>query len=215
MRIILNYTKDSIKDYTPSKDLKSLIEMVSEVMSEEEYRQHELNKLKFKGEGDGDWTNENRTVTSKEWLSLYKYDQHYGNWRSQPQVCPSAWKGNILDFGAGSGTPWVEIRDDFNLYLVEANLLLAEGLRESYKNYPNVKVVGSLKEVEDVKFDYIYSKDVVEHVRFVDEHFDIFYMLLNPNGHCNLLIDASPSGGHVWNLHEDTTPNPFWSQYIS
>ena len=217
MHEILGFKKENIKDYTPSKSLESLIALVSETMTEEEYQNSPYGSQKFYGEVNvEDWANNNKEANPRNWLSIYKFDKFYGsNWKSQPKACPQEWKGNVLDFGAGPGTPWTDIREEFILYLLEANLVIADMLRESYKDYDNVKVVTSLLEVKDIQFNFIYSKEVIEHVRYTNEHFDIFYLLTKPEGECKLLIDPSPAPGHVYNLHEDSISNQFWSQYIN
>ena len=164
--MLLQFNKSEI-ELTLSQPLLELIELVSNSYTLKEYEDSKFNPLKFYGNGINDWGEFNKTTTPTEWLSIYKYSKEYGNWSSTSKSCNPSWKGNILDFGAGSGTPWINIHPGMTLYLLEANLFLANGLKETYSTYSNVKVINSLKEVSNIKFDYIYSKDVLEHVRYI------------------------------------------------
>jgi hypothetical protein len=211
--LIIQFKKDEILSFPQVKSLKKLVNLVTNSFTLQEYEQSRFNLLKFYGNGTNDWEEFNKITTPKEWLSIYKYSKEYGNWSTITNSCDSSWNGNILDFGAGAGLPWNNIHSNMNLYLLEANLTIAEKLKETYSSYDNVKVITSFKEILNVKFNYIYSKDVLEHVRYINEHLDILYYLGNQNCSYNLSIDPAPSGGHVLNLHPDTVINEFWSQF--
>jgi hypothetical protein len=210
--MLLQFNKSQI-ELSPNQPLSKLIDLVSDSLTLNEYEESKFNPLKFYGNGPNDWGNFNEITSPIEWLSIYKYSKEYGNWSTITNPCNPSWKGNILDFGAGSGTPWSNINPDITLYLLEANLILAKGLKETYNIYDNVKIITSLKEISDIKFDFIYSKDVLEHVRYINEHLDILYYLGNPDCTYFLEIDESPSPGHVLNLHTDSTMNSFWLQF--
>jgi hypothetical protein len=210
--MLLQFNKSEI-ELTLSQPLLELIELVSNSYTLKEYEDSKFNPLKFYGNGINDWGEFNKTTTPTEWLSIYKYSKEYGNWSSTSKSCNPSWKGNILDFGAGSGTPWINIHPGMTLYLLEANLFLANGLKETYSTYSNVKVINSLKEVSNIKFDYIYSKDVLEHVRYINEHLNILYYLGNIDCAYSLEIDEAPSPGHVLNLHKDSIIDSFWLQF--
>ena len=210
--MLLQFTKTQI-NLSPKQSLSKLIKLVSNSYSLKEYENSKFNPLKFFGNGDSDWGEFNKTTTPIEWLSIYKYSKEYGNWSTSTNACNPTWEGNVLDFGAGSGTPWNNIPPNVTLYLLETNLLLADGLKETYSTYNNVKVITSLKEVSNIKFNHIYSKDVLEHVRYVNEHLDILYHLGNPDCTYSLEIDEAPSPGHVLSLHPDTTIDSLWLQF--
>ena len=88
-------------------------------------------------------------------------------------------------------------------------------LKESYKSSPNVKIISDFNEIINIKFDHIYSKDVLEHVRYINEHLKILYYLGNNNCSYNILIDDASSDGHVLNLYPDTVlKTGFWTGEI-
>ena len=211
----IKYNKNQIKKYGNEEKLDELINLVSEFSTLEEYKNTSYYKdknINFKG-GGGNWQDLNAKTTPKEWLSIYRYADEYGNWKSKPNTCSPLWKNkSVLDFGAGSGTPWEGV-SGVNLYLLEANLGLSSLLKKTYEPFPNVRVITTFKELpKGIRFDFIYSKDVLEHVRYINEHLEILYYLGNENCDYNLIIDNVPSGGHVINLHEDTIiKTNFWS----
>lgn len=205
--MLIKYNKNKIKKYGNEERLDELINLVSEFSTLEEYKNTSYYKdknISFKGAG-GNWQNLNAKTTPKEWLSIYRYADEYGNWKTKPNTCSPQWKNKkVLDFGAGAGTPWEGV-DGVNLYLLEANLHISSLLKKTYEPFSNVKVITTFKELpKDVRFDFIYSKDVLEHVRYINEHLEILYYLGNENCDYYLMIDEGPSAGHVINLHEDT-----------
>jgi len=212
----VQYNKNQIKKYGDEKKLNELIDLVSECSTLKEYKKFR-SKYKdnnYAGEGASNWNNSNSLCTPKEWLAIYKYADEYGNWSSKTQICGPAWKDKtVLDFGAGSGTPWSGDIDGVDLYLLEANLGISSLLKKRYESFPNVKIITTFKELpKDIKFDYIYSKNVLEHVRYLNEHLEILYYLGNENCDYWLQIDPNPMGGHVMNLHEDTKiKTQFWN----
>ena len=210
--MLLQFNKTQI-DLSPKQSLSKLINLVSDSLTLKEYEESKFNPLKFYGGGPSDWGEFNTTTTPVEWLSIYKYSKEYGNWSTSTNACNPTWEGNVLDFGAGSGTPWNNIPPNVTLYLLEANLILADGLKETYSTYNNVKVITSLKEISNIQFNHIYSKDVLEHVRYINEHLDILYYLGNADCTYSLEIDEAPSPGHVLNLHNDSIIDSFWLQF--
>lgn len=210
--MIISYNKTEIKEYKPESSLDVLIDLVSKSLTPEEYDKTEFSKMKLQGNGSSDWHRFfNSTLDPITWLSIYKYDKLYGsNWTTTPKSMNLISGGNVLDFGAGSGTPWVDIPDTIHLYLLEANLVLFDRLVANYSNNKNVTVINSFYDIKSLKFDYVYSKDVLEHVRYVNEHLDILYYLGNEQCSYYLDIDTASAGTHVLNLHLDTTINDFW-----
>ena len=206
-RKVITFNKNEIKPYGDETKLQELLDLVSEYSTLKEYKKFrsKYKNNNYTGEGASNWNNSNVLCTPKEWLSIYRYADEYGNWLSKTNTCNPAWKNKtVLDFGAGSGTPWEGV-DDVNLYLLEANLGLSSLLKKTYEPFSNVKIVTTLNELpKDIKFDYIYSNDVLEHVRYINEHLEILYYLGNETCNYDLIIDEAPSGGHVLNLHEDT-----------
>jgi hypothetical protein len=143
--LVLQFEKNTITSFPQTKSLEELIDLVVDSYTLQEYEQSKFNPLKFYGNGPNDWGEFNKITTPKEWLSIYKYSKEYGNWNTYTNSCDLSWKGNILDFGAGSGIPWNGISSNINLYLYEANLAIAEKLEDYYYSYKNVKVVTSFK----------------------------------------------------------------------
>jgi 2-polyprenyl-3-methyl-5-hydroxy-6-metoxy-1,4-benzoquinol methylase len=214
--MILEFKKENIINFKTINKLENLIKLVTKTLTYKEYQKTDFYKMVLPGEGNSDWHKFfNYTTDPITWLSIYKYDKLYGsNWSSNSKSMNLISKGNILDFGAGSGMPWVHIPDEVTLYLLEINLVLFNKLVENYASYKNVKVINSLNEIKTLKFDFIYSKDVLEHVRYVNEHLEILYHLGNDSCQYYLDIDSSPAGTHVLNLHDDTIINDFWMKLI-
>ena len=102
------------------------------------------------------------------------------------------------------------IPKEIDLFLVEINLAAAEKLKRNYRQNSNVKIVTDLNDIKDIRFDFIYSKDTIEHVRYLNEHLNIFYILGKPTCRYTIFLDNCPSEGHVYDLHEDTILNKFW-----
>ena len=157
-----------------------------------------------------------KKATIKEWLSIYRHSKEYGNWEVNTRTLSETSFGNVLDFGAGVGEPWKisSINENTHLYLLEANLKMASELEETYKSLNNVTIVTSLQDIKHLKFSLIYSNDVLEHVRYVNEHLDIFWHLGDTNCLNHHIIDYGLAEGHVLNLHQDTIINKFWENYI-
>ena len=219
-RITGNFNKKDI-NYKPNRNLEDLINLTCESISYEEYQNSKFSKPPYSFtvlNGSMHWEDSSKISTPQEWLGIYRYAPDYGkHWKSLPVDCfKHCRSGNVLDFGAGVGTPWINIPEEVTLYLYEANLQMANELKEIYQSHHNVIVVTSFKDIKDVKFDYIYSHDVIEHVRYVNEHLDILYYLGNDkNCIYNLLVDVGFSPNHVLNLHKDSILNNFWSSQIA
>jgi hypothetical protein len=210
--LILRFKKNNQIPVLETEAVRELISLVSDSYTAEEYEKSRFDTLKLYGNGPNDWGELNKTITPKEWFSLYRYSKEYGNFTTITNSYNfNVRQGNVLDFGAGSGLPWVDIPSEVTLYLLEANLVLAERLKNTYSEYTNVKVVTLLEEIADIRFDYVYSKDVLEHVRYINEHLNILYHLGNLECQYDLMIDTAPSGGHVLNLYGDTTIDSFWT----
>jgi hypothetical protein len=214
--MILTFKKEDVVGVKTTNKLENLIKLVTKTLTYEEYEKTDFSRMQLPGEGASDWHKFfNRTTDPATWLSIYKYDKLYGsNWYSNSKPMDLISEGNVLDFGAGSGTPWISVPDNVTLYLLEVNLVLSNKLIENYSGYKNVKVVNSLDEIKTLKFDFIYSKDVLEHVRYVNEHLEILYHLGNESCQYYLDIDSAPAGTHVLNLHDDTIISDFWMKYV-
>jgi len=210
------------------KSLDELINLVDKSLTLEQYKKFRSKKnYNFIGEGYNQrWNDCNLNATPEEWLSIYKYSDEYNNFKQAPNRIPQEWvKGhnvwgsnfkNILDFGAGPGEPWSikSIDSNVNLYLLEANLSIANNLKEKYKwDCDNVHVVTSFQEIKHIKFNYIYSRDVIEHVRNLNEHLDLLYHLGAEDACYFYKIDGQPNPVHVLHLHNDTKINDFWQQF--
>ena len=206
----------------------------------EKIKEEKYSDYNFCGAG-GTWKNSNQSATSKEWVSIYRHSAIYSdNWLTSTlnlkntlkRHCPSLVEtepfinfgpdlltqtgyqpeGNVLDFGAGVGKPWVDIPEKITLFMLEINIAASKKLKEVYKDDTNVRIVTDLNSIKDIRFDWIYSKDVLEHVRHINEHLDIFYILGKKTCRYNLLIDIGSSRGHVYGLHKDSELNPFWNK---
>ena len=226
------YNKTELSTLTthelPHEDkLDSLLKLVTNWYSPKEWEKLRIKKFddyKFSGV-KGIWKDSNLKTTAKEWLSIYRYSNDYAdNWNSDSQnldrlltayeesheILRYKRKANVLDFGAGVGRPWENIPEEIDLFLVEVNLAAAEKLKTNYRQNSNVKIVTDLNDIKDIRFDFIYSKDTIEHVRYLNEHLNIFYILGKPTCRYTIFLDNCPSEGHVYDLHEDTVLNKFW-----
>lgn len=213
--ICLFYRKNEVKHLNESRmSFNKLSNKLLKCFTKKEYKKWEEKNGKVDCKG-GSWRSKNTTTTPKEWLSIYKYSEEYSvGWYSNPRDA-SQFEGmtNVMDFGAGVGTPWKNIPANTNLYLYEANLVACKNLKENYKNNSNVKVISSFKNLKNVKFDAIHSYDVLEHVRYLNEHLELFYLLGNNGCLYHFIIDIGAAGGHVYDLHDDTHLSPDWSQF--
>ena len=94
----------------------------------------------------------------------------------------------ILDVGAGTGGDWdalVEKYPNLKLYLWEPYEISGKILKARFQN-STVTVLDNLIDSK-VKFDYIISLSVLEHVKNLNAHFEMVKNLLNEKGQyiCN------------------------------
>ena len=144
-RITGNFNKKDI-NYKPNGNLEDLINLTCESITYEEYQNSKFSKPPYSFtvlNGSRHWEDSSQVSTPQEWLGIYKYAPDYGkHWKSLPVECNNYCEsGNVLDFGAGVGAPWVSIPEEVTLYLYEANLQMANELKETYKELLNVIVV--------------------------------------------------------------------------
>ena len=211
-RLKLNFTKTKSKINPDTRTYEELSNLVLECMPEDEYKKWE-SKRGTVGAHSHQWSQFNISTTPKEWLSIYRYSQEYAtSWETSTLPCKDYWNGNVLDFGAGVGRPWEIPSDNINLYMYEANLYMVDILKENYKNQPNVKIVNTFNDIKDIKFNHIFSSDVIEHVRYVNEHLSLLWLLGDENCQYELIIDKGAAGGHVLYLHLDTNINSWWNE---
>ena len=216
-RFRLGYKKDSTMKIPNDKSLDELINLIEDSITFDEYVKFKSKgDFNFPGEGTGNWNDCNINASPKEWLAIYKFSEEYNNWAVRDKLSiPQHWDGNILDFGAGSGVPWnpESIKSDINLYLFEINMSIVNDIKKQYTNFENVHIVSSFQDIKHLKFNYIHSRDVIEHVRHVNEHLDVLYHLGADNSYHWYKIDGQPQPGHVLNLHSDTMITEFWQQF--
>ncbi len=212
-KINLNFLKTKEKTNPDTRTYEELLGLVLEYMPEDEYKKWEGKRGKV-GAYSHEWPEFNNTTTPKEWLSIYRYSQTYAasTIKTKSLPCKDYWNGNVLDFGAGGGKPWGIPSDNINLYMYEANLYMVDFLKENYKNQPNVKIVNTFNDIKDIKFNHIFSCDVLEHVRYINEHLSLLWLLGDENCKYELIIDVGSAGGHVLNLHADTKINSWWNE---
>ena len=93
---------------------------------------------------------------------------------------------SILDFGAGTGTFARALRDGGpHIECVEPDALQSQILRsEGFKVYERIE------DVENNKFDYIYSLNVLEHIEDDNEMLRVLHSKLRPSGRLFLYVPA-------------------------
>ena len=227
----------SIEELPNEESLGDLLKTVTNWYSPKMWKkikEEKYSDYSFSGAG-GIWKNSNQSATSEEWVSIYRHSAIYSdNWLTSTlnlrqmlkRYCPTIVEidnmnphptgyqpeGNVLDFGAGVGKPWEDIPEKITLFLLEINIEAAKKLKEEYKDNTNVVIVTDINSIKDIRFDWIYSKDVLEHIRHINEHLDIFYILGKKTCIYNLIVDIGGAAGHVYGLHKDSKLNSFWNK---
>jgi len=162
----------------------------------------------FPANADGNWEYKKEEVSPELWRAVYKYSDEYGSYPHSTYSYLNEWLNtdlNILDFGCGPN-PNIPRQFGCNLYLVELNDKSRELITQNYR-FKNVYCFENLSDVFklDIKFDVIFTKDVIEHVRYVNEHLYVLYLLCKEDG---LFYVHYPygdhQGNHVSTLYNDT-----------
>lgn len=73
--------------------------------------------------------------------------------------------GNFIEFGAGTGdfTKYF-LEKNFSGYAYDIDSRTVATLKENLKEYSNITTIDSLEQVKDLKFDYIFAFEVLEHI---------------------------------------------------
>jgi 2-polyprenyl-3-methyl-5-hydroxy-6-metoxy-1,4-benzoquinol methylase len=105
------------------------------------------------------------------WPAYYtEQDKNYN------QSLPDDKNATILEFGPGRGyfTDWLICKGYQNITLVELDKGNCDFLKSKYKNFPNIGIIygdmASYLVSTDRKYNYIISKQVIEHVDITDIH---------------------------------------------
>jgi len=172
------------------------------------------------------WNHEaKKTLTSDVWRAIYKYSDEYGTYDhtqnynnvfDEYSLNPNV---KILDFGCGPnplgfgsgdetyGFPYFINRCKCEFHLVELNDFSRQQIKKRFAEYSNVYVYENLSELfeKNLKFDVVHTKDCLEHVRYINEHLYLLYLLCLDKG---VILYTFPYGtheaGHVSTLYEDT-----------
>jgi putative flippase GtrA/predicted SAM-dependent methyltransferase len=98
--------------------------------------------------------------TGRDNLEVMRHAERYNAWLVDLVLRHAPADAHALDFGAGSGTFAAKLhRMGLRLICMEPDTVLRTQLRES-----GLEAVGSLEDVQDASFDYIYSLNVLEHI---------------------------------------------------
>lgn len=92
----------------------------------------------------------------------------------------------VIDFGAGAGTfarPVTEV--GFKVSCIESDPQLSEQLRED-----GFVVAGDLENTPDATVDYIYSLNVLEHIKDDEDILALWYRKLRPGGGALVYVPA-------------------------
>ncbi len=159
------------------------------------------------------WNSENKiTLEPKVWRAIYKYSDEYGE--LDHTNCDYSIIGdklfdeniNVLDFGCGPN-PDIDKKYKCNFYLIEVNDKSRQKLSNRFLKRKNIYIFEGLSELinRNIKFDIIYSKDCLEHVRHINEHIILLYRLCKDEGMFMLQFPyGNYNAGHVSTLYEDT-----------
>lgn len=115
----------------------------------------------------------------KENLNIMCFAKNYNNfifnWINEPE------KTKILDFGAGNGEFCNRFSPD-NITAIEIDSELCKLI--------TCNVHQSLEQISEIKFDLIYSLNVLEHIQNDREAVTSFLSMLEPNGIVKILVPA-------------------------
>jgi len=208
-------------------DIKELFDKIEKTASKEDIKKFYGEDAWFSANGrknnqphSGDWEYRKDEVSPELWRAVYKYSDEYGQFdHSQyddddfgPRFAEDDFK--ILDFGCGPnpigwGGPSHNLihTSHCQFHLVELNDFARNKIEERFGMHSRVFIYENLSEVfnSNVKFDIVYSRDVLEHVRYINEHLYVLYLLCKNNGYIYTKFPYDhKSGGHVSGLYEDT-----------
>mgnify|MGYP005865041747 CR=1 FL=1 len=199
------------KDILSKVSLESLLLKIEEISSKEEFNAfYRKENPVFNATGENsDWFYRKSEVPAKIWRYIAVHSKEYadeaGHLPYKMENHISDKKLRILNFGCG---PNIEIEDENNVYyILDVNLEIIRKLKRRFINKTNVIVLSSLSEAFDLgrKFDYIYSHETLEHVRFLNEHIQLLYRLCKDDGYLHLSFPIDNTcGAHIVNLFEDT-----------
>lgn len=131
-------------------------------------------------------TPEDADYTGVENLEVMREAVRYNAWLVDLVRSHAPAGGRVLDFGAGSGTFSVPLlRAGLNLTCLEPD----RGLREMLPAQ-GLAAVASLEELGDGAFDYVYSLNVLEHIRDDQETLRELCVKLRPGGSLLLYVPA-------------------------
>lgn len=193
----------------PTEELLNLVEQICTEQEFKDFYGKENPIFTSQTSDKDDWNYRKNEVPPPIWryiaVNSKEYADGHGYYYMEKHTDPKNKKLRILNFGCG---PNIEIRDDYNIYyILDINKEIIKRLKQRFINKSNVIVLGSLTEAFDTgrTFDYIYSHETLEHVRFLNEHIQLLYRLCSNSGslHLSFPIDNTCSA-HVINLFEDT-----------
>lgn len=153
--------------------------------------------------------NKNMDVKQSEKNSTYsgallldqneKYLLNYNNWLSEKiidQIGPKR-KLKILDFGAGTGTLLKKIQQKVNLPIDAVEL---DPQQRAILRSCEVVCFQSMDFIENTKYDFIYTSNVLEHIEDDIGSVQKLYSLLNPGGS---LVIYVPALSVLWTALDD------------
>ena len=136
---------------------------------------------------------EKNKILVNQFISRFPFHKNYYNKKS-------------LDFGSGTGCLSFKMAEKVgSITGIEIDPLLSEYSKNKLKEYSKTiqeKVVFeniSINQISDASYDLIFSKDVFEHVRDVENIMDEMYRVLKPGGECVIGFGPlwySPFGDH-------------------
>jgi len=198
-------------DKLSSISTKELLDLVEQISTEEEFKQFynkENHVFTSQTTDNDDWKYRKSEVPPGIWRYIAVHSKEYADGHGHYYMEKHESKDNklkILNFGCG---PNIEIIDDTNVYyILDINKEIIKRLKRRFINKTNVIVLGSLSEAFElgIMFDFIYSHETLEHVRFLNEHIQLLYRSCSDSGllYLSFPIDNECSA-HVVNLFEDT-----------
>lgn len=124
--------------------------------------------------------------TGRDNLELMREAKNYNAYLLQ-LICSSAQQGDsVVDFGAGNGTFSCPLASaGYTVICVETDPVLGAGLEKR-----GLRVLSDFEQAEDGSVDYIYSLNVLEHIKDDIGTAAVWYRKLRPGGRLLVYVPA-------------------------